>query len=90
MAEAIPLIPETSLWDTRTFLAILWVWIVYKSLQALYNVSPFHPLSSIPGPKLAAATYAFEFWYDVVRVGCYSKEIKKMHQKYGNCAQSVC
>ncbi|KAJ5973770.1 benzoate 4-monooxygenase cytochrome P450 [Penicillium waksmanii] len=43
----------------------------------------FHPLSKIPGPKLAAISYLPEFYHDVVRKGMYMWEIEKMHQKYG-------
>jgi hypothetical protein len=64
-------------------LGLVGIWLVFKVLQTLYNVSPFHPLSHIPGPKLAAATYLPEFYYDVVKFGCYTKEISKMHEKYG-------
>ncbi|CAA9958673.1 Cytochrome P450 [Pyrenophora teres f. maculata] len=64
-------------------LACLGTWVLYKALQAVYYVSPFHPLSKIPGPKLAAATYLPEFWYDVVKFGCYTKEIARLHQAYG-------
>jgi hypothetical protein len=56
-------------------------------LLALYNVSPFHPLSKFPGPKLAAASYLYEAWYDLVLVGRYSWEIKAMHEKYGASLQ---
>lgn len=41
------------------------------------------PLASIPGPKLATATFWYEFYYDVVKKGRYFEEIRKMHQKYG-------
>ncbi|KAF5538911.1 cytochrome P450 monooxygenase oxidoreductase [Fusarium phyllophilum] len=58
-------------------------WLLFKVLQALYNVSPLHPLSKIPGPKLAAATYLPEFYYDVILVGRYTHAIKQMHEKYG-------
>ena len=61
----------------------LGLWLLFKALQALYNISPFHPLSSIPGPRLAAATYLPEFYYDVVKFGCYTKEISQMHKTYG-------
>jgi hypothetical protein len=84
--QPVPLTAATSILSTRNVLLLVGVWIVYKFLQALYNVSPFHPLSSIPGPKLAAASYLPEFYHDVVRFGCYSKEIRKMHETYGECS----
>jgi hypothetical protein len=58
-------------------------WVVFKVLQALYNISPLHPLSNVPGPKLAAATYWPEFYHDVIQLGRYTREIERMHQKYG-------
>jgi hypothetical protein len=78
-----PLPAAASILSARNVFALVAIWIVYKFLQALYNVSSFHPLSGIPGPKLAAATYWPEFYHDVVRFGCYSKEIRKMHEIYG-------
>lgn len=43
----------------------------------------FSPIAGFPGPKLAAATGWYEFYYDVLRRGIYLFEIEKMHQRYG-------
>ena len=43
----------------------------------------FDSLSKFPGPKLAAASQWYEFYYDVVLKGKYTFEIARMHQKYG-------
>ncbi|KAL7947649.1 cytochrome P450 [Trichoderma barbatum] len=43
----------------------------------------FSPLSHIPGPKLAASSLLYEFYYEVVCSGQYTKEIENMHQVYG-------
>ncbi|CDM33000.1 Cytochrome P450 [Penicillium roqueforti FM164] len=43
----------------------------------------FHPLSKFPGPKLAALTSLYEFYYNVVLGGRYLWEIERMHEKYG-------
>lgn len=59
------------------------IFLGYRLLLILYNVSPLHPLSRIPGPKLAAACYLPEFYYDVICVGKYTTKIHEMHQKYG-------
>lgn len=59
------------------------VWVAYRAAVALYNISPFHPLSRFPGPKIAAASYLYEAYYDWILVGRYGKEIKRMHDKYG-------
>lgn len=44
-----------------------------------------HPLASFPGPRLAAATFLYEFYYDVVKGGMYIWEIERMHEQYGQC-----
>ncbi|KAL8342206.1 hypothetical protein RB598_003891 [Gaeumannomyces tritici] len=59
------------------------VWLGYKILVMLYNISPLHPLYRFPGPKLAAATCAYEAYYDWRLVGRYSKAVKQMHERYG-------
>lgn len=41
------------------------------------------PIANFPGPKFAAATFWYEFYYDVVKSGTYFGEIAKMHQQYG-------
>ena len=43
----------------------------------------FDQLSHIPGPKLAAASLWYEFYYDVIKKGQYTFEIGRMHEKYG-------
>ncbi|KAI1380485.1 cytochrome P450 [Hypoxylon crocopeplum] len=62
---------------------LLGSWVLYQFLTALYNISSFHPLSHIPGPKLARATYLLEFYYDLIKYGRYTKRIKRMHDEYG-------
>lgn len=68
-------------WQSAATLLV--IWITYCLGRAIYNVSPLHPLSKFPGPKLAAASYAPECWYDFVKKGRYTYEIVKMHQIYG-------
>ncbi|KAL4874373.1 cytochrome P450 [Aspergillus karnatakaensis] len=43
----------------------------------------FHPLSHIPGPKLAAITHAYEFYFDVIKKGTLIWEIERLHKIYG-------
>ncbi|KAK7911853.1 trichodiene oxygenase [Apiospora marii] len=59
------------------------LWLAYRITRAVYNISPLHPLSHISGPKLAAMSILYEFWFDVVKFGRYSMEIKRMHDVYG-------
>jgi hypothetical protein len=82
---------DSSLWAGRftpvltltNVFGLLGLWIAYRLGLALYNISPFHPLYRFPGPKLAAASFLYEFWFDFVKVGRYTWEIKRMHEKYG-------
>lgn len=69
----------------ESFVRLFVLWVAYRLLAALYNISPLHPLSRFPGPKLAAMTIAYEGWYDLIKVGRYTSEIQKMHEKYGVC-----
>ncbi|OBR13082.1 Benzoate 4-monooxygenase cytochrome p450 [Colletotrichum higginsianum IMI 349063] len=59
------------------------LWIAYYVALALYNISPFHPLARFPGPKIAAATYLYEAYYDWWLLGRYGKVIARMHERYG-------
>ncbi|KAH8750306.1 cytochrome P450 [Diaporthe sp. PMI_573] len=59
------------------------VWLAFRILVALYNISPLHPLSHFPGPKLAHMTLCYEAWFDLVKGGQYTGEIRKMHEQYG-------
>ncbi|KUJ11582.1 cytochrome P450 [Mollisia scopiformis] len=43
----------------------------------------FHPLAHIPGPKLAALTWWYEFYFDVIHQGRYVFQIQELHKKYG-------
>ncbi|KAL1959777.1 hypothetical protein VTO42DRAFT_1363 [Malbranchea cinnamomea] len=63
--------------------SLLGLWVGYRILLALYNISPLHPLSRFPGPKIAASTYLYEAYYDWWLVGRYGHEIRRMHERYG-------
>ena len=41
------------------------------------------PIAKIPGSKLAAATFWYEFYFDVVKGGQYVFEIERMHELHG-------
>ncbi|KAK3936257.1 cytochrome P450 [Diplogelasinospora grovesii] len=61
---------------------VLGLGTAYFVVRSLYRVF-FHPLSHIPGPKVAAISHAYEFYHDVIRGGMYIWEVEKMHEKYG-------
>lgn len=54
--------------------------LVFRTFYRVY----FHPLSKIPGPKLAAATHLYEFYYDIICGGRFLFQIEKLHKKYGD------
>ena len=59
--------------------ALLLVSYVVRTIYSVY----FGPLAKFPGPKLAAATLLYEFYYDLICKGQYTWKIKKLHQEYG-------
>ena len=73
----------SSIMDSLTlFVSVLALPLGLLVLRTVYHLY-FHPLSKFPGPKLAAATFLYEFYYDVVKSGMYIWEIERMHEKYG-------
>ncbi len=64
-------------------LAVAALWVLYLIAYESYNISSKHPLHHVPGPKLAAMTVLYEFWYDMILGGGYTKRIKEMHETYG-------
>jgi hypothetical protein len=62
--------------------------ITYLFSLAIYRLY-YHPLAKFPGPKLAAVTSWYEFYYDIIDQGTFVWEIKQMHDRYGTIA-SLC
>lgn len=60
----------------------LFAYLTYCIAVAVYRIW-FHPLSKFPGPKLAACSLWYEFYYDVFLEGKWMFKIKEMHDKYG-------
>jgi len=46
----------------------------------------FHPLSKIPGPKLAAISRIYDFYYDCILGGKFVFKIEELHKQYGRAA----
>jgi len=57
--------------------------LVFRIFSAAIYRLYFSPIANFPGPKLAALTLWYEFYYDVIKKGRYTWEIEKMHEKYG-------
>jgi hypothetical protein len=55
----------------------------YTIITTIYRLY-FHPLAKFPGPKLAAWTKWYEFYYDVVCRGQFTFKTQALHEKYGS------
>lgn len=56
--------------------------LLYTAYGAVYRLC-LAPVAKFPGPKLAALTFWYEFYFDVIRCGSYVYEIERMHKQYG-------
>ncbi|KAJ5921253.1 hypothetical protein N7466_009579 [Penicillium verhagenii] len=56
--------------------------ILFSLVRIIYRVY-FHPLSKIPGPKLAAASTAYIFYYNVIKGGVFIWHLERLHGIYG-------
>lgn len=54
-------------------------YLIYLAVYRLY----LSPIAGFPGPRLAALTYWYEFWYDVVAEPEYTYKIGRLHKQYG-------
>jgi hypothetical protein len=71
-------------WQHSSWFAILLSsGVTYLSLLASYRLF-FHPLSRIPGPKVAALTSWWEVYENVWRGGHLPIELKALHKTYGS------
>ncbi|KAJ8129175.1 hypothetical protein O1611_g4459 [Lasiodiplodia mahajangana] len=61
---------------------LLLAWGIYFAGLVIYRLY-FHPLSHFPGPKLAAATGWYEFYFQYWLDGQYIFETERMVKKYG-------
>lgn len=63
------------------------IYAVVTSLLAVFIVGIkrvfFHPLSSFPGPRIAALTSWYGFYFDVIKGGIGIKRWPDLHKKYG-------
>lgn len=58
--------------------------LLYAIGGAVYRLY-FSPVAGFPGPRLAALTFLYEFYYDFFLQGRYSWKIQQLHTRYGTC-----
>ncbi|KAL3427893.1 cytochrome P450 [Phlyctema vagabunda] len=58
------------------------LYALYWSVLIVYRIY-FSPLSHIPGPKLAAATQLYEFYFNVIKHGKFIFKVEELHRIYG-------
>jgi hypothetical protein len=63
-------------------LTALFVSLIYLIGLAIYRLY-FSPIAKFPGPKLAALSRWYEFYYDVILQGQFTFHIQELHKKYG-------
>jgi hypothetical protein len=67
-------------------LVLLLFGVCLYSLALVFYRLFLHPLAKFPGPKLAAATYWYDFYYDVLKgpvPGQMMYQIEDLHKTYG-------
>lgn len=64
---------------------LLFLAIITTAIRRLY----FHPLTHIPGPKLAALTWWYEFYFDGIKQGRYVFKIQELHMQYGKSFDTI-
>ena len=66
---------------------LVFIWVVVSStLYTLYGIIYrlyLSPISSFPGPKLAAVTFWYEFYHDIIHRGQYIWKVQELHKQYG-------
>jgi len=73
---------------TSFSITALGAWILGLATLAVYRLY-LSPLSKFPGPNLAALSKWYEAYYELVRIGKFSREIDRMHDVYGKSLNSV-
>lgn len=68
-------------WEHAAIIAIATL-VLHTISLSIYRVY-LSPVAHIPGPKLAAATFWYEFYYDVIKQGRYTWKIRELHEQYG-------
>ncbi|MCJ1401199.1 hypothetical protein MMC11_004411 [Xylographa trunciseda] len=58
-------------------------YLVIKIIVTMVYRLYFHPLAKVPGPRIAAVTREYEFWYQGLQHTKFPAKIKELHKQYG-------
>lgn len=75
----------------RLLLLLPWLVLLFAAgvvSTVLYRLY-FHPLAKVPGPRLAAATWLYEIYFDLYLGGKFVFEIGRLHEIYGELRMSA-
>ena len=72
----------------KLFIAPAILLVTYLIGLGIYRLY-FSPLAAYPGPKLAALSNWYEFYYDVIYQGQFTFKIQELHKQYGMVAFST-
>ena len=61
--------------------------LLYISSIIVYRLY-LHPLAAFPGPRLAAITQWYEFYWNVIQPGQFTFHIQDLHKVYGKPPQT--
>jgi len=59
------------------------LFFIYTLILITYRLY-FSSIAAFPGPKLAAATEWYEFYFYLLKDGQFGKQVEKLHDQYGN------
>lgn len=62
--------------------ALLAIIFIYGILLVFYRLF-LSPIAAFPGPKLAAATEWYEFYFYIIKNGQFGNAVERWHEKYG-------
>ena len=66
----------------RPFLLLAFCGSCYIAFVAVYRLY-FSSLANFPGPRLAALTNMYQFYYDVIHDGRFIFHTQQLHKQYG-------
>jgi hypothetical protein len=79
-SASLPALGNEYLWELCILPpALLILYVVGLGIYRLY----FSPLAAYPGPRLAALSNWYEFYWDVIQQGQFTFHIQKLHLQYG-------